>query len=386
MTLAAVGLMQWPSQQVVENTNSTAFGVTTLTFDSTADRIGYVGQAYQADSISKVLFRTGTVTTGCTVKIEIQSVSNGRPSGSLIAAGASGTVAIADSDDNVWKTVTIGTPYTFAAGEEFAIVLSYSSGTTPNLLLNTGAGDTGGWMTTMYGIRLQDAGAGSWAVLTTGRPLEWVVEMTNAGGAVTFPGLTPLNGDGTLTAFNSGSNPNERALKFVAPFKCRVIGVSAALSNLAAGADLNAYLWDDTDNPGAGPTPLAATNTIDGDFPSSATADGVSHFFFTAPVTLTAGATYYLGLKPATANNIGLIELSAAGTGASSTGIRGFGLGSTTAHLATRQWVSTDPGAWTATTTTLPGLSLIIDQLDDGASAGGGGLLTHPGMAGGMRG
>ena len=40
--------------------------------------------------------------------------------------------------------------------------------------------------------------------------------------------------------------------------------------------------------------------------------------------------------------------------------------------------------AWTDTTTTLPGVSLIVDQIDDGT--GGGGLLTHPGMSGGMRG
>lgn len=385
MTLAAVGLMQWPKQQIAANIATSGFSAGAITFDSTTDRLAYVTQAYQADSISKVLFRTGTVTTGCTVQIRIESVSNGRPSGTIIAAGASGTVTVADSDDNVWKTVTIGTPYTFSVGEEYAIVMTYSSGTTPNMGLANTSPDYGGWFATQYPQRLQDTGAGSWAVPAQNRPWEWVVEFTNAGGAVTLPGLSPLNGDGTITAFNSGSAANERALKFVPPFKCRVVGLSLALFNMAAGADFTAAIWDATDNPGAGPTPLAQTNTIDGDTFVSTTADGIGHVFFTAPVTLTAGTTYYAGLKPSTANNIGLLELSAAGTGASSTGIRAFGIGANTAHLATRAWVSTDPGAWTNTTTTLPGITLLIDQLDDGASAGGG-LLTHPGMAGGMRG
>lgn len=207
--------------------------------------------------------------------------------------------------------------------------------------------------------------------------------MTTAAGAVTFPGLIPLNGAGTIAAFNSGTNPNERALKLVAPAKMRVIGLSLALFNNAAGSDVTFSIWDSTDNPGAGPTPLAQTS-LDGDYPYSATADGVVHVFFAAPLTLTAGSTYYIGVKPTTANNIGLMELSAAGTGASSTGIRAFGIGTVTAHLSTRQWVSTDPGAWTDTTTTLPAISLIVDQIDDGASAGGGGgmrMAGHGGLA-----
>lgn len=381
MTLAAVGLLQWPMQQLTENTTSSPLSVATLTFDSTTDRLAYVGKAYQADSISKVFFRTGTVTTGDTVKIQIESVANGRPNG-IIAAGASGTVAIADSDDNVWKSVTIGTPYTFSLGQDFAIVLTHDSGATPNLAVCISSLDLGGWIGGLYPSLLQDTGAGTWAS-TSGRNYEWVVEMTGAGGAVSMPGLVPLNGGGTITSFNSGTNPNERAMKLVAPAKMRVIGMSIAMFNVAAGADVTFSIWDSTDNPGAAPTPLAQT-TLDGDFPYSATADGVVHVFFDTAVTLTAGSTYYLGVKPTTANNIGLMELSAAGTGASTTGIRAFGIGTVTAHLSTRQWVSTDPGAWSDTTTTLPGISLIVDQIDDGASAGGGGgmrMAGHGGLA-----
>lgn len=387
MTLAAIGLARWPTAMIQTNTTSTGLGVSSLTFDSTTDRVAYVGRAYQADSINKIYFRTGTVTTGDTVRLQIESVTNGRPSGTIIAAGASGTVAIADTDDNVWKTVTIGTPYTFSVGEEFAIVLTHSSGSTPNLQLTGANFELAGWGGGLYPSTLQDTGAGSWSTShpLTGSQLEWVVEMSSAG-VVTMPGLCPLNGAGSVTAFNSTSNPNERALKFVAPMKMHVIGMTVAMLNVASGADYKLSIWDATDNPGASPTPLAQTATIDGDFAYSATADGLVHQFFPEPVTLDAGTTYYAGIKPETANNLSVLYLDAAGTGAAANAIRAFGLGSVTAHLATRQWVSTDPGAWTDTTTTLPAISLIIDQLDDGASAGGGGLLTHPGMSGGMRG
>lgn len=384
MTMQAIGLLQWPTQMLAVNTTSAGLSNGTLTFDSTTDRLAYVSKALLADSISKLFFRLGTVTTGAVLKLEIQSVTNGRPSGSLIAAGASGTVTVADGDDNVWKSITIGTPYTFSVGEDYALVISYDSGTTPSMLFATVVTEMGGWSAGLFPTLLQDTGAGSWNTSMIGR-LEWVIEMTAAGGAVTHPGLFPLNGAGTVTSFNSGTNPNERAMKVVVPAKMRVIGMSIDLFNVAAGADITFSIWDSTDNPGASPTPLAQAS-LDGDFAYSATADGIAHVFFPAPVTLDAGSAYYLGVKPTTANNIGLMELSAAGTGASSTGIRAFGIGTVTAHLSTRQWVSTDPGAWTDTTTTLPAISLIVDQIDDGASAGGGGLLTHPGMAGGMRG
>lgn len=378
MTLAAVGLQAFPMQMLANNTTSSSLAVNTLTFNGTADRLAYVGKAYQADSISKVFFRTGTVTTGDTVKIQIESVTNGRPSGTIIATGASGTVAIADGDDNVWKSVTIGTPYTFSVGEDFAIVLTHDSGATPDLLLSAVSAELGGWGGAMCGVNLQDTGAGSWNTSVLAR-FEWVVEMTGAGGAVTMPGLFPLNGGGTISPFNSGTNPNERAMKLVAPVKMRVIGVSLALFNVAAGSEISVSIWDSTNNP-------LAQATYDGDTAISATADGVANVFFAAPVTLDAGTTYYIGMMANNANSMSLMELSAAGTGASSTAIRAFGIGTVTAHLSTRQWVGTDPGAWTDTTTTLPGISLIVDQIDDGASAGGGGLLTHPGMAGGMRG
>ena len=376
----------WPVPLLLPNAVASSLTQITAAFDSATDRMAYVGQSYLSDSISKVYFRVGTVTSGPVVEVRIESVTNGRPSGTLWSANGTGanpkgTVTV--SGANTWQVVTLTNAAVLVPGDQFAIVMVYSSGTA-NFQIIEASSALGNITGGLYPVLLQDTGGGTWGTGLTGACLEWVVEMTTAG-VVTMPGMLPLNGSGTITAYNNTTNPNERAMKFVMPFKARVIGLCVGMFNIAAGADCTFSIWNSTDNPGAGPTPLAQTNSLDGDFAYSTTADGLVNVFFTAAVTLTAGTTYYAGVRPDTANNIGLGELSAAGTGAATNAIRAFGIGSNTAHLSTRQWVSTDPGAWADTTTTLPMISLIIDQLDDGAGASGG-LLTHPGMAGGMRG
>lgn len=360
--LVNIGIMFWPINQMPGLPLSTTFGANTIVFDSITDRLAYVGRSPITDSISKIYFRMGTVTTGDTVDVRIESVSGGRPTGTLIDSGTTNnahvTVAIADTDDNVWKTATLGTAAALTAGQEFAIVIVHSSGATPNeIFISAPAAITG--YAGHYPLMLQDVGGGTWAgILAT---WEWVVEMTTAG-VVAISGLSPLNGAGTITAYNNTTNPNERAMKFVAPMKCRVIGLRVGMFNTAAGADFTFSIWDSTDNPAANPTPLAQV-AESGNYALSTTQDGLVDMIFPAPLTLVAGATYYAGVRPDTANNIGLGEMSAAGTGAAVNAIRAFGIGSNLACLSTRQWVGTDPGAWTDTTTTLPMISLIIDSV-----------------------
>ena len=378
MTLAACGVMFWPAKQTLTGQTSSGGGALAATFDSNTDRVAWTGTSPVADTIDVVYFRTGTVTTGCTVQVQIESVgADGRPSGTILAAGANTTVAIADGDDNVWKTATIGTPPSVSQGDKFAIVITYSSGSTPSIQFAATAAIAAADLSANYPSCWQDTGAGTWVIVSgvTGSlgigAWEWVVEFGSAG-VVPLPCLSPLNGAITLNAITSSSTPDEYALRFKVPFKCRAIGVNAAVFNTAAGADFTLSLW-----PASSTTDGDALTqaVVDGDYANSTTADGNVMVYFPTSVTLSAGTTYYLGFRSDTANSVSIGTMSAAGTDAAANAIRAFGIPATgEVYLSTRSWTAGSAGAWTDTTTSIALLNLIIDQLDDGAGASGGGM------------
>ena len=385
MTLAACGTVFWPTP--IHGGGDGAGGSSTLganaaTFDSTTDRLAWVGQSPISDSISKIYFRVGAIaaTAGTGVQVRIETVANGKPTGTLWSANGTGaaptaSVTIADTDDNSWKTATLTNAAVLIPGDEFAIVIIYEAGnddgtfSVPFQISSTFLSNLSG----EYPLQWQDTGGGTYASTGNNACWEWIVEMTTAG-VISLPGLLPQSGAGTLTAYSTGAAPDERALKFTAPFKARVIGVRVTLFNLVAASAFTCSLWDSTANGPDGQTPLAQSNSVDGDSVYATTADGHFDIYFTAPYTLTAGTAYYAGVRNTTANAISLGELTNSNV---TNAMRAFGLGTTTAHLGTRTWTGTNPGAWTDTTTTLPLISLIIDQIDDGTGTGGGGAMVH---------
>ena len=364
MTMVACGVSQWP-RPLWRNGNATSTGaISSITLDSTADQLAWLGMASFTDSLTKIYFRTGTVTTGADVDVRIETVANGRPTGALWAANTNIVVTIADGDDNVWKTATLTAAASLVMGDEFAIVINSSAGT-PNLdLAASNATFTGGGIG-QYPILLFNS-TGTFAVLTI-RNLEWIAEFSSAGVKY-VAGLTPVDGAVTLTSYDNATATNERGLRFQVPFKQRCIGARVCVGNVVAGGDFTISLWD-----AAGDTDAEALgqSVIDGDSVSANTTDGYFEVYWEAPVTLTINTTYYIGVRADTANNITLFECPTAGTGEPATAIKAFPAESTELYLATRTWSGGTGSAWTTTTTTMPIIELIFDQLDDGASSGG---------------
>lgn len=363
MALVAVGRVLFPEYLVGMASQSTTFGSNTIVLDSDTDRVAWVGRASITDTLTTIYFRTSTVTTGCTVDVRVETVTNGRPSGTLFAANTAASVVIADGDDNVWKTATLTAAASLTVEDEFAIIITVdTAGATPNLQLTvspSNLNNTGG----LYPVCLLDAGAGTWA--SAAFAFDWILQYGTAG-VIPTSGMIPVNGGGTLTAFNSGSTDDEIALRFQVPFKCRCSGARVFMGNITAAGDFTISLWpassdDDTD--------ALAQVTEDGDVVSSATADCFVEVPF-SPVTLDINTTYYLGLRADTANNISIGELT---TATVANAILAFPGVSAQMYRSRRAWTAGTAGAWTDTTTTLPLINLIIDQLDDGAGGGGGG-------------
>jgi hypothetical protein len=369
MTLRNVGRWIWPSQILQGGPLSSALTSVTVAFDSATDRIAWVGRSPISDSIASIHFRLGSVTTGCTVQVRIETVVNGRPSGTLWATDTSASVVIADTDDNTWKTATLTAAAALTPDDEFAIVIIVTSGT-PNLQFRTPP-NNGGFSAPViahYPLTLHDTGGGTWGAQSAG--WEMIVQYQTAG-VVPMIGLDPTTASGTVQAFNSGTSPNERALRFQKPVRCRVKGLRVFLFNIAAGADLTFSLWDAT---GDADVEALGQATLDGDFALTTTQDGPVDLFFASPVTIEADTTYYAGVRADTANNIGTGEVA---NSAVANALLAYDGVNAEMYLATRTWTAGAAGAWTDTTTTLPLIHLIIDQAEDGVSAGGASAIAN---------
>jgi hypothetical protein len=208
---------------------------------------------------------------------------------------------------------------------------------------------------------------GTWAPITAAPAV--ILEFSD-GTFGTLAGGIPCS------AFNSHSykqdtgTADEYALEFQVPWPCKVDGAWGVMNTVSASGDLDVVLYDGT---------TAMTNgtiTFPGEHGIS---NNVRSFLveFPAEITLQANYTYRLGFKPtqtAQAITVQSVDVSNANHWT-------CWPGGTACNYTTRL----DAGSWASPTTTRRLLAGIrISALDDGASAGG--IQTHPGMAGGMRG
>src|SRR3990167_2576025 len=137
------------------------------------------------------------------------------------------------------------------------------------------------------------------------------------------------------------------------PYKCRVWGAEANITTASGDADFVLY---------EGTTSLTSV-TIDKDVVGTMSASRCVTKKFPSPQIITINTEYFLSVKPTSANSVNLMEI----TTPSAAAMDEMELGQN-CHFGSR----TDAGAWTLDTSRRPMISLIIDQLDDGAGGSGG--------------
>ena len=111
----------WPSSvSGLPNIGGVAY-----TLDAGSEKAAVIDSAVAAKSIRKVRFRTGTVTTGATLDIRIETLdASGDPSGTLWAANTNVSHVLNATDDNVWLvTGALTADATLAVGDKYAIVI-----------------------------------------------------------------------------------------------------------------------------------------------------------------------------------------------------------------------------------------------------------------------
>lgn len=339
MTLVSVSTMVFPEQlSQVTSTSS-------LLIDASGEKAASVFQVPKTGNITHVGFKTGTVTTPQTLRVELQTVdtTTGDPTGSAYGGMVKGTQASPAS--NTFYEVALGTQASATIGDIISAVVEFD-GTVGNLNISYIASQIA------RSFPYTDLYTGSWAKSATSIP---ILTLKYDDGNYYDCQCVPYASVAASSAYNSGSTPDERALKFQVPFSCRAKGMWFYMIPAGATSDLDLVLYDSD-----GTTALK-TVSFDANFFQTSASSRILTVLFTSSQILLKDTFYRISAKPTTANNITVYE-----TTVNSAGMWDSMSGGQNCYRSTR----TDAGAWTDTTTARPWAGIIIDQLDDGVSSG----------------
>lgn len=343
--------LPWPGPTPNIAASNLTFSSTLL--DASGEQAAAVFQIPFTGTIAKIGFATGTVTKGDTMKVGIYAVSatTGDPDTSTAYGGmVAGTVAVADGDDNVWKLCTLGTNCSATKGDLVAVVIEFNSFTaTDSLNIQRFASTSLAEQGPAYS---DNNTGGAWA-----KSGGWPCITLEYSGAVYYSiaGVLPAYAI-TARSYNTGAANDEGGNIFTIPFKCTCAGAYFC-GGVVGGLTVKLY---DTD----GSTVLAST-ALDKD-QQVATSNGIHYVQFASSITLTAASTYRITILAAGASSEVLYD-----TDIDTTAAMGGYPGGTNVFYTTRD----GGGAWSNTATRRAWIGLLIDQLDDGASTGGGGVF-----------
>lgn len=338
----------------------------TITLDAAGEKHACIFPAPATGTITGGYFTVGTVTTGDTVDVRLETVdgTTGHPTGTLQGVTTNGSATLTATTDNnkaIAFTFTAGASVT--KGDIVALVVVNGSGP-GNFTVSRYADDASN------GMPYTDAfTGGAWATSGTS-----CVAAISYGGTYypmvgVFPfGLTTGATSLSTQSYSSSSSPDEYALRCLNAVKSRTSGVWVWNSATTGAYELNLYAPDNT--------VVAGPITVDPDIKQGTSANRVFYPWPTS-ATLTANTYYKLAQKPTTTTAVALAYFyvpTAAAMGQMD--------GGTACYLGTRTdaaGAGGDENGWTWDTTRRPIMGLALDQFDDGS----GGAGTAGGLVGG---
>lgn len=323
---------------------------TSLLMDAAGEKVAFVVRIGKTGNIRTPYIRLATVTNGDTLLLSLQNVdgATGDPDGT---ADQSCTVAVANNDDNTWKSCTLDADRSVTMGDVVALVVEWNSG-------------VGNLNVACYG----DPASGSIypSLYTTSWAKQARTPMLALGYSDGSFGYLPATVPFVVsaTSFNNGSTPDERGNLFRV---ASPVGVCGAIWGADMDGDTDIVLYNS-----------ASTAIATASFDSTIRQNGGQSrhwIYFSSAQTLTANSDYRLVIKPMSATNIPTQHGTLAAAGAD----EGGQVGATQFHYTHR----TDAGAWTDVTTEIVHIYPILCSADD-ATGGSGSVRYQGGMNGGI--
>ena len=352
MTLVSLStVLNWPG--LCGNFNSGPALGNWLNTSTTTQWGAYVFAAQQDMTVSHVGFRVSTANGSPTVEVRIETVdtSTGNPTGTLWGTNTNATSGTITANSNPLVALTASASIT--KGQLFCVKFVFASGTQ---------------------IIIQSLGQNSvfsnsslpYHVLNTGSVVKsqfanHTASIALGSSSTTFyqvPGTIPMSAVGGGT-FNNTSSA-KRGMRFTIPMNCRAVGAKLYLA--ISSGDYNAILMSDAGSE------LSSSSTAYAGNANAVNASGATYVYFDNAVTLTAGTTYRLVVEPSTTTNTSLSTFTLP-----SSSYQGAAPGAGAAMYTTFN------GSWTDSTTEVPVMDLLIDQVDNGSGSGGGGQRVFGG-------
>lgn len=327
---------------------------TSITLNAVNDRAAFIVQVPKAGTLDKFEWLTGAVANnpdnGVRCSFQTVDFTTGFPDGTQDQyRDITGTLSASTWQEPGLMTsdgTDVGSKRTVTKGEWIACVIEFVNFVTSDSFAVSVLRED----LHFYNRYVADGSAGTYAKSISSMPVMALKYDDGTYATFEYP-CWPISAINSYS-FTNASTPDERAAKFSFDAPVRVAGAWGTI-DLDNDCDLVLY--------NSGGTALA-TVTLDASQRTGSVALPVIGRFDTS-VTLTAGQTYYLAVKPG-GSAVSMITFSAAGASQ----MQGYPNGGDW-YLSTR----TDEGSWTDTTTEWPVLGLIIDGVDDGGGGGGGG-------------
>lgn len=344
--------------------SSTSF--TTQVLDASNDGAATLFLAPKTGTITKIgVLITAKSGTAPTYRFGVEGVGATRqPDGTYKASGSAYVDAADPSTGWAWRT--LGASVSVTVGDPISATVRYQTGTIDGSNnITVAIAVTAITSTSASGTPFPNAlTAGTWA----GNRRLPVIALQYDDGTVTLS-CYPASALGN-NSWSTGSSPIYRGSKWTPAVTCQCVGVMVAMRT---AQPFYAHMYS-----GSGSSPTVSCLASADDLVDSS---GVYPCFLPfAPTTLSAGTVYRFVVAPGSASpNITFVDATFPDADS---------LFSANGELSGTTGVAGSPPTWTDYDNGTNGYKSypVIPVIDDVTASGGGGLLVHPGMSGGMRG
>jgi hypothetical protein len=311
-------------------------------------RCSWIGYVPKTGTLDKAEFYTGFVSSPSAIKLSFQDVNtSGVPDGTIDQYRVVSSPAVGWTAPGLMTSdgTDTGSKRSVTKGDVLAFVIEWDS-TQSGQVWPYGIGNGGNseqgylpYKATHNGTSYSKSSSGIYPS---------VVLKYNDGTYETFVGNNFPVSAHSAVAYNSGSSPDERGLRFSFPVSVKV---DAAWVQMTSGGDCDVVLYDGT----------TALVTVSLDSDQSGSTAGHARFVTFAEQSLTANTVYRLALKPTTGTNVTLYHMTT-----NSADINASMPGGSSFQLTTR----TDAGSWTDTSTGRPWIGIRVSAIESGGSGG----------------
>ncbi len=353
----------WPPMGRYQTGSGTHGTLTTL--DAANEKSAAVFQAPKSGNISKIHWRTGTVsvTSGpLNFDVRLETLgSDGNPTGTLIDSptnNARANQAVADTDDNTYFKTTLTSAQAVTKGDIICGVISAPASGTFSVVVS------GISLNTLYPSALglpkfmNYVGTPAWASLNNIQ----IFALEYDDGTIECPQEAyPVKTFSTIS-ISTSTTPDEIGNIINVPFGCRVSGAWMC-GSIPNTATFKVKLIDSDGSTIA----TGCEFSMDDDYLRAKSAAIPIGVLFSGSKVLTKNTDYRIIIEPLTTTSLTVYEMEFDSAAA---------LNSCPGGSSVHRTERTNAGAWSQTTTKRIQIGVMIDQIDDGTSSGGSETFT----------